>query len=399
MGLERKVDGIVGPVTSPLNTPPGRHFHTFDALRFFAFLKVFFFHVPATGFGVFGYFMSGGSLAVRFFFVLSGFLITYLILVEKEWTGRLNFKYFMLRRVLRIWPLYYLIIAFAFFTPVLLSVLTLEHSDEGYAPNFLYTAAFLENYVTIVKREAPNVSPLGVIWSICVEEHFYIIWGLLLAYLPTRDVPRLISTSIVLALVSRSVFFYFGLPPYDLLTNLDLFAIGAIPAYVLVARPNQLEHAAAGVPRSVKWLYVAVLVGAVSVAPHLSGPVHEVVGPTVMGLMFGGLVSMFLSARSNFRIADANIFSRLGKYTYGLYLYHVIIINLLAVLFRRAGRSVETFPDGLLLVVVALGVSIVVSALSYRYFERPFLSLKRYAPPKVRAGSASAGRESLAGAG
>jgi peptidoglycan/LPS O-acetylase OafA/YrhL len=82
-----------------------------------------------------------------------------------------------------------------------------------------------------------------------------------------------------------------------------------------------------------------------------------------MGLMFGGLVSMFLSARCDFGIADTNIFSRLGKYTYGLYLYHVIIINLLIVLFRRAGRSVERFPDGLLLVVFALGVSIVVSAL------------------------------------
>jgi hypothetical protein len=113
MGHQRKIDRNVVPLTSPrLNTPVGRHFHTFDALRFFAFLKVFFFHIPATSFGVFGYFMSGGSLAVRFFFVLSGFLITYLILVEKEWTGRLNFKYFMLRRVLRIWPLYYLIIAF-----------------------------------------------------------------------------------------------------------------------------------------------------------------------------------------------------------------------------------------------------------------------------------------------
>jgi peptidoglycan/LPS O-acetylase OafA/YrhL len=386
MGSERTIDRAAGLTLGPRdNAPLGRHFHTFDALRFFAFLKVFFFHIPASGFGALGYFMSGGSLAVRFFFVLSGFLITYLILAEKERTGRLNVRFFMLRRVLRIWPLYYLIVGFAFFTPFILSVLKLEYSDEGYAPNFLFTAAFLENYVTIVKREAPNVSPLGVIWSICVEEHFYIIWGLVLAYLPIRYVPRLISTGIVLALVGRSIFFYFGLQPYDLLTNLDLFAIGAIPAYLLVAKPDQLDAAVAHVPRSLKWLGVAVVVGAVSVAPHLRGPVHEIVGPTIMGLMFGVLLSMFLSVRSDFGIADTNVFSRLGKYTYGLYLYHVIIINLLIVLFGRAGRSVERFPDALLLVVFALGVSIVVSAISYRYFERPFLALKRYSFPKLAA--------------
>ena len=363
------------------NAPLGRHFHTFDALRFFAFLKVFFFHIPAAAFGLAGYLMAGGSLAVRFFFVLSGFLISYLILVEKEQTGRLDFRYFMLRRALRIWPLYYLIVAFAFFTPYILSALKLEYSNEGYAPNFLYTVLFLENYVGILKRNAPNVSPLGVVWSICVEEHFYIVWGLALSHLRRRNVPKLIAASCVLALASRSVFVYLGYPPYDLLTNLDLFAIGAIPAYFLVARPNDLEHAMDRIPRRLKWLGVALVIGAVFIEPHLTGPVHEVWGPTLMGLMFGGLLSLFLSARSNFGIADSNIFSRLGKYTYGLYLYHVIVINLLLVIFTR--EAVEELPMSLLFASLALGVSIVISSISYRYLERPFLSLRRYPARKA----------------
>ena len=68
-------------------------------------------------------------------------------------------------------------VAFAFSTPFILSWLNLDHSNEGYEPNFLFTILFLENYVGIALREAPNVSPLGVMWSLCVEEHFYIVWG------------------------------------------------------------------------------------------------------------------------------------------------------------------------------------------------------------------------------
>ena len=359
------------------NAPLGRHFHTFDALRFFAFLKVFFFHIPPAAFGLLGYFMAGGTLAVRFFFVLSGFLISYLILVEKEQTGRLDFKHFMLRRVLRIWPLYYLIVAFAFVTPYILSALNLEHSNEGYTPNFLYTVLFLENYVGILRQDAPNVSPLGVIWSICVEEHFYIVWGLALSLLQRRSVPKLIAASCVLALASRSAFVYYGYPTRDLLTNLDLFAIGAIPAYFLVARPNDLEQTVDRIPRRRKWLGVVLVIGAASIEPHLQGPVNEVCGPTLLGLMFGGLLSLFLSSRSNFGIANSNIFSRLGKYTYGLYLYHVIVINLLLAIFR--GVTLERLPVSLLFVSLALGVSIVISAISYHYLEKPFLALKRYA--------------------
>jgi peptidoglycan/LPS O-acetylase OafA/YrhL len=107
-----------------------RHFHTFDALRFLAFLKVFMLHIPIGYPQLFAYLKGGGSIGVQFFFVLSGFLITYLLAEEKQRTGRINIRLFLLRRALRIWPLYYLMVAFAFATPYILSVLNLNHSDE-----------------------------------------------------------------------------------------------------------------------------------------------------------------------------------------------------------------------------------------------------------------------------
>ena len=118
-------------------------------MRCFAFLKVFLYHIPIGYPAAFVYLKAGGDIAVRFFFVLSGFLITYLIVAEKKGNGSLNFKRYFARRALRIWPLYYLMVAFAFSTPYILSWLNIEHSNEGYEPNFLFTIAFLENYVAI----------------------------------------------------------------------------------------------------------------------------------------------------------------------------------------------------------------------------------------------------------
>jgi len=355
-----------------------RHFHSFDALRFFAFLKVFFYHIPSVGFGWLAYFMAGGTLAVRFFFVLSGFLITFIILEEKRAQGRLNFKYFMLRRILRIWPLYYLIVAFAFCTPLILSALSIEDSGDGYRPNFLYTVFFLENYVSMVKHAAPNVSPLGVIWSICVEEHFYAVWGLALCYLPIHHVPKLIAVSVPLAIVSRIIVLAGGYGTLDLLTNLDLFAIGAVPAYLLITRRTQFEQWLLAVPAWFKRLLPVIAIGAVFVDPHLHGRPHDIVAPTVLALLFSGLLAAFLCPSEVLKISDTNVFSRLGKYTYGLYLYHVIIINVLIALFTRAHWPTMQLPQAIPFVVLALGISIAVSMTSYVIFERPFLSLKRY---------------------
>ena len=359
----------------------GRHFHTFDALRFLAFLKVFLVHVPVSGFALLDFVKAGGIVAVRFFFVLSGFLIAYLILAEKEQTGRLDFKNFMVRRMLRIWPLYFLIVAFAFFTPHILAALRFDHSEAGYAPNFLFTVAFLENYVGIVNHEAPNVSPLGVIWSVCVEEHFYIVWGLALTFLRIRHVPALIAFSLGLAVVSRTVFVALGYETLDLLTNLDLFAMGAVPAYLITTREDRLITWVDSVSARLKHLYVVLVVGVVLVVSNVSGPLAEVIGPSVLGVLFSGLLTLLLSARSTFGISDSNVLSRLGKYTYRLYLYHVIVLNFLSRVFLQMGWNPFGLAAGLPHMLLALAASVAVSAISYRWFERPFLDLKRYASP------------------
>src|SRR4051812_32969529 len=135
-----------------------RQFHSFDALRFFAFLKVFFLHIPVATFAAFNFVKNGGGTGVTFFFVLSGFLITYILLSEKAVTKNINLKSFYLRRILRIWPLYYLILGIAFLTPYFVSQFHLSASGEGYEPNWLMSVFYLENYQMIRMNDHPNVS-------------------------------------------------------------------------------------------------------------------------------------------------------------------------------------------------------------------------------------------------
>lgn len=194
-------------------TPNRRHFHSFDAFRFIAFFLVFCQHLPIPESSIFYFFSKSGGVGVSFFFVLSGFLITYILLHEKVNTGRVFLKKFFVRRVLRIWPLFYAMILFAFITPLLLAKFNIAYTNEGYEPNWLCSVLFLENYKMMFTNSFPNVSPLRVMWSLCVEEHFYIVWGIFVSILSLQNILKLIWASILFALTCKIIYFLFNIPP------------------------------------------------------------------------------------------------------------------------------------------------------------------------------------------
>src|SRR6478735_8691995 len=123
-----------------------------------------------------------GSAAVDFFFVLSGFLITYLLLEEKNQFKKINFKMFYTRRILRIWPLYYFVILLAFFViPHLPVMYTPSYSDDlfiNHIPKLISCLLIFPNVALSIFGNIPYASPA---WSIGVEEQFYILWPLLIA--------------------------------------------------------------------------------------------------------------------------------------------------------------------------------------------------------------------------
>jgi len=353
-----------------------KKFHTFDFFRFFAFFKVFLLHLPIIAFPFFNFIKAGGEIGVYFFFVLSGFLITYVILQEKQETGNINFKNFMSRRILRIWPLYYVMILFAFLTPVIL--IGFENSSEGYAPNWLVSIFFLENYKMIFSGNFPNVSPLRVMWSLCVEEHFYLIWGTALYFTKLKNVRFLIIAAIVIATISRLIFYHNDLVFLDVFTNFDYFAFGAIPALLFVQKENATVNFINTIPLFYKIAIIFLTAMYVILSPNFDFPFKNLIEPIFFGLLFSTLLFIILPENNRIKVSDTNIFSKLGIYTYGLYLTHTIIINLFIKIFEKMKLPIDEAGNAALFIVITLSFTIIASIISYKLIEKPFLQLKKH---------------------
>ena len=219
-------------------------FPNLDGLRFFAFFLVFVNHATGSlGYNnhseTFAYIRShffwNGDLGVSFFFVLSGFLITYLLLKEKELSGKINIKNFYLRRVLRIWPLYFLIVAMCLLVfPMLENTLSKwfaigVSTDEI---NKWFCLTFTGNFDYIYN--GINNFMIGILWSVSIEEQFYLFWPLIVAFVPTKYLLK-IFLLIILGSIAFRFFYAQGNPmiiKYHSLSSISDLASGAVIAYL-----------------------------------------------------------------------------------------------------------------------------------------------------------------------
>lgn len=347
------------------------HFHTFDSLRFLSFLLVFLHHSPVPKENFLHLFSKAGGIGVSFFFVLSGFLITYILILEKlNNNNRVPLKKFFKRRILRIWPLYYVMVLFAFCTPFLIRFLHLPSSETGYEPNWFFTLTFLENYMMMYKNDFPNVSPLIVIWSLCIEEHFYIIWGLIFYFISLKNIPILIIVSIFTSIVFRIIYGIYDIAASDIFTNIDMFAFGAIPAYLFVFHQEFIKTFEK-IPYALKYLFAVFVLFVIVLDSNFSVLSDFKLDSLVFGILFSLLIVSTLGSRNVFKISDKSVLSWLGKFTYGLYLFHTICINL----FNKVGNSYDLKWH----TVMALSFisTVFLSYLSYHLFEKQFLKLKK----------------------
>lgn len=347
------------------------HFHTFDSLRFLSFLLVFLYHsaIPENNF--LHYFSKAGGIGVSFFFVLSGFLITYILILEKiNHQNKVPLKKFFIRRILRIWPLYYLMVLFAFCTPFIISMLKLPYSDEGYYPNWFFTLTFMENYVMMYKNMLPNVSPISVMWSLCVEEHFYVIWGLIFYFISLKNIPKLIITCIIISFVFRTIYNSYGIACADILTNIHYFAFGAIPAYIFTFH-KEIIRSIEKIPAVYKYIFAIAVLAFIALISNTNLIQDKKFIPIILGLLFSVLILSTLGEKNVFKISDQSILAWLGKYTYGLYLIHIICIHF----FNKIGTSLNL--NWIIIILLSFGSSVILSYLSYHIFEKQFLKLKK----------------------
>jgi len=353
------------------------HFHTFDSLRFLSFLLVFLYHAPIPKDNVLHYFCTAGGVGVSFFFVLSGFLITYILIVEKiNNKGKIPLKKFFKRRILRIWPLYYATVLFARCTPFILNFFNIPYSNKGYQPNWFFTLTFLENYKMMAEKAMPNIAPLLVFWSLCVEEHFYIFWGLMFYFISLKNIIKFLIGCIAFAFLMLTFYEKYDLDPMDLFTNIHNFAFGAIPAYIFVFHKEIIEKLGK-ITAIYKYFFGIFVIASIFIVVNTNIILDLRARSFFFSVLFSVLIFFTLGEKNVFKISDDTILANLGKYTYGSYLLHPICISLAVKMGEKYHFTWFSTT------IMAFVFTLIFAYFSYHFFEKQFLKLKNKSEKKV----------------
>lgn len=307
------------------------------------------------------------ELSVVLFFVLSGFLITWLLLQEKETKGTVSLKRFYARRMRRIWPLYFLVV----FISICLFPLYKDISG-----NPLDTASRVKALILFMLI-LPNFNsvfglmftPLRALWSIGVEEEFYLLWGVLLK--KSQRIERVILLFIalyVLCILAAKAGTHF-LPPlrfvYALLqiTPMHILATGALGA-CLVRRQHKL----------LKWVYypaIQVLCLLVWCASYVVQVPAFFLKHELYGLLFLVIIVNTATNKKALVSFEYEALNYAGRISYGIYVYHMLLIVVAYLLLRTYNIN-----NWLLAALIAMATFIAASA-SYELYEKKFLRRKR----------------------
>jgi peptidoglycan/LPS O-acetylase OafA/YrhL len=373
------------------------HFHTFDALRFFAFLKVFLFHLPNVlpGDPAMEWFRDhikhGGGVGVSFFFVLSGFLITYILTYEKLNTGKIDLKRFFVRRAFRIWPLFYLVVIIVLLLPPdFAQHWGLHMNGGGYDPDWRFSLTFTENYKSIIMDSGPKLTPLPVFWSLCIEEHFYIIWMIVFFFIRPKGIPCFLGATVLIAWIFRffetSIYGTENFSTNDLFTNIDYFAISGLLGYAVAKNYRRVADLVIRIPYAIRIGYIFAVLTLLYFQKDLF--VHhdffpEVLKYTLFSTVFAGLLIVFIpQEKGGLRIRDKHLLSWLGRISYGLYVYHLVWIHVLMKVFKYNGWDLNHWSTFGLFVLITFSGTVLTSAISYYWFEKPILSFRETLFPK-----------------
>lgn len=373
-----------------------QHMPALDGLRGLAILFVIWNHVGLGGGSAEGLlsklFVAGanaGWIGVHLFFVLSGFLITGILLDARGQPDA--WRNFFMRRVLRIFPLYYFTLAFLFILLPAIGALP-AWLEADYKHQFWYWT-YLSNWSVAFGLGGQGVPHF---WSLAVEEQFYLVWPLLVLWMLPRTLAKACLALIAIALAARINFMYFQPRGYFwteaayswTISQLDTLAIGALVALGLrEARWTErlLRHGRlVGGAAAVGMLVVIVRVRGFGI---MSQEVMTI-GKTLFSLL-AGAVLVDAVARPDSPVG--RIFLRrptlayLGKYSYAIYIFHLPIAHAFRSLFpiTDATQGTATTLKLFAQMVVVLLISLALARVSWLLIEQPFLRLKTRFPMRA----------------
>lgn len=367
-------------------------FPNLDGLRFISFFVVFLYHGHLSIFSylkdaqpqlysVVEFICQHGNLGVNFFFVLSGFLITYLLIKEKEFTGRVHVPNFYIRRILRIWPLYYLCVIVGFIGFAMLKNMSGEPLVENANP--WYYIFFGANFdIMHTWPEKPDALLLSVLWSVAVEEQFYLTWPLILSIVPLKQFRFVFPAIMLFSLVFRAMHtgdndYEFAVRYFHTFSVIGDMALGGLFAY-LVSYENRFKSFITEMPKYLIALLYALTLGVTLFKDFIFTPGWPVVFERIVIAFLFGLIILEqnYAKHSLFKMGRFTTISKLGIYTYGLYCLHFLglyfAIKFMNILHLNGSISWVAF----LMIVAALLISVVISLMSYHMYEKWFLKLK-----------------------
>lgn len=359
------------------------HFKGLDSLRFLAAFFVVIGHIPLNQESVGlphpnqAAFFYRGAPAVSFFFTLSGFLITYLLLDEKRRTGDISVRSFYLRRVCRIWPLYFLIVFFGlFFYNGLLPLLGIPYKIEyRLGTALLLYSLLLPNLMNSLYTVGGILNPS---WSIGVEEQFYLLWAPAVKRVREK-LPLLcwtvLAVSFALFLLAHyDVFGPYGWKKFVGQLKFHFMAAGALCAWFLHRR----RTAFLALPVFASRLVQVVLFALLADFYLLSLIPWGFWGEEVLQLVLYSWIIVNLAANPrNVLPIDNRVFGYLGTISYGIYMYHMVAVYTASEVFKKTSwwqGSLPLFCLGYYGLVFTS--TFLLAHFSYRFFERPFLRLK-----------------------
>jgi len=305
-----------------------------------------------------------GSLGVTIFFVLSGFLITSLVCIEKENTQKISVRKFYMRRVLRIWPLFFLILILGYSYAVYFD----SYSISTLKTSALYSVFFLTNVAMVLKLLPDVILP---IWSIGVEEQFYLVWPWLIKKINFNKLiyAMLALLFLFLFLKFASIVFHFTFLR-DILfwTRFDCLITGGIIAVIKFSDFKLKKLLVNKIAQNIN-LILLLIYTALALTTNI----------TVIHTVYGGFVGiLLLGLTEEKKVIPINLENKvlnyLGNISYGIYLYNFFVVNIIfSFLSIRIGNIILF---NVLYYVSCIIIIILLSSVSYYLYEKPFLRIK-----------------------
>ena len=358
-----------------------KYFKELNALRFIGFVGIFFGHVFFSNdieivnskiySTLYSYGKILGFISIDSFFVLSSFLITWKGLEELKVTKKFQFKNFLIRRSLRIWPLYFLVIFLGFLIEFIKSY---YNQDISSLPSFWSFILFILNF-DIIKNGYEFLFFMVFMWSISVEEQFYIFWALILKWFQNH----LLKISLLIILISLTFRIYFiddslnlNFHTISALGNFGVGALAAIAAFnnsILITKIRDFSKT------QIVIIYLISLIIFIAIPSLQNHDLFIVIQRVLFSFVFAFIIlEQTYCQQSIFKLSRIKYFNFFGKISYGLYCYHGIMITIVLKFSDYFSKSLFTsifiFPT-----LIFCG-TLLFSHLSYKFFESKILKLK-----------------------